>query len=258
MQPHAPQDVELTILMPCLDEAETIASCVDEARAFLERAGVSGEVLIADNGSTDGSTRIAEAHGARVVRVDDARVRRRAAAKAFVRRAARTSIMGDADGSYDFAHLEPFVERLRDGCDLVVGNRFRGGIAPGAMPPLHRYLGNPVLSFLGRLFFTIPIGDFHCGLRGFRRDRMLKLGLRTTGMEYASEMIVRAALREYVIAEVPTTLSPDGRLASFASADLARRLAPPAFPADAEPAVAFPLSRSRPVRHRHRRAKRRS
>ena len=210
MQPHAPQDVELTILMPCLDEAETIASCIDEARAFLERAGVGGEVLIADNGSTDGSIGIAEAHGARVVRVG---TRGYGAALQEGIRAARGTyvIMGDADGSYDFAHLEPFVERLRGGSDLVVGNRFQGGIAPRAMPPLHRYLGNPVLSFIGRLLFTIPIGDFHCGLRGFRRDRMLELGLRTPGMEFASEMIVRASLREYAIAEVPTTLSPDGR-----------------------------------------------
>src|SRR5512134_1668372 len=137
-----------------------------------------------------------------------------------VRMAARTSPVvmapvslrsGDADDSYDFSRLDAFVEKLREGCDLVMGNRFRGGIAPGAMPPLHRYLGNPVLSMMGRLFFKIPVGDFHCGMRGFRRDRILALGMRTDGMEFASEMVVRASLNKLVITEVPTTLRPDGR-----------------------------------------------
>jgi glycosyltransferase involved in cell wall biosynthesis len=202
--------VELTILMPCLDEAETLAACIDEARGFIERAAISGEVLVADNGSTDGSIDIAKAHGARVV---DVPLKGYGAALAHGIRAARGRfvIMGDSDGSYDFAHLEPFVERLRGGCDIVMGNRFRGGIARGAMPLLHKYLGNPVLSFLGRLFFAVPVGDFHCGLRGFRRDRVLSLQLRSPGMEFASEMIARAALSGLSIAEVPTTLVPDGR-----------------------------------------------
>src|SRR5439155_15580744 len=164
----------------------------------------------ADNGSTDGSVRVTEARCARVVRVPE-----RGYGSALVHgiREARGTyvIMGDADSSYDFSRLESFVERLRDGYDIVVGNRFKGGIGNGAMPLLHRYLGNPVLSYLGRLFFAIPVGDFHCGLRGFRRDRLLGLGLRARGMEFASEMIVRAALGGLSIAEVPTTLSPDGR-----------------------------------------------
>jgi glycosyltransferase involved in cell wall biosynthesis len=203
-------DLELTILMPCLDEAETIARCVDKARGFLSASGVTGEVLIADNGSSDGSQAIAEAHGARVVAVPErgyggALIGGIAAARG------RFVIMGDADDSYDFANLMPFVERLRAGADIVIGNRFKGGIAPGAMPALHRYVGNPGLSFLGRLFFGVRAGDFHCGLRGFNRDRVRALDLRTTGMEFASEMVVRAALASYRIDEVPTTLSRDGR-----------------------------------------------
>ncbi len=203
-------DCELTILMPCLNEAETLAGCIDQAQDFLHRRHIDGEVLIADNGSTDGSTQIATAHGARVVNVP---VKGYGAALIEGTRAARGRfvIMGDSDGSYDFAALDPFVERLRAGSDLVIGNRFKGGIARGAMPFLHKYLGNPVLSYLGRLFFTIPVGDFHCGLRGYRRDRMISLGLRSRGMEYASEMVVRSALAGHAIAEVPTTLAPDGR-----------------------------------------------
>jgi hypothetical protein len=201
---------ELTILMPCLDEAETLAGCIDLAQGYLRQRRIDGEVLIADNGSTDGSIEIATSHGARVVNVP---VKGYGAALQHGIGAARGRfvIMGDSDGSYDFAALDPFVERLRAGCDLVMGNRFRGGIARGAMPFLHRYLGNPVLSYLGRLFFRIPVGDFHCGLRGFRRDRMIALGLRSRGMEFASEMVVRSALSGFVIAEVPTTLAPDGR-----------------------------------------------
>lgn len=201
---------ELTILMPCLNEAETLAACIDQARGFLTRERISGEILIADNGSTDGSTGIAETHGARVVHVP---VKGYGAALMGGIRASRSNfvIMGDSDCSYDFDHLEPFVERLRAGYDLVMGNRFLGGIHRGAMPFLHKYLGNPVLSFLGRLFFAVPVGDFHCGLRGVRRDRILALGLRARGMEYASEMVVRAVLGGLAIAEVPTTLSADGR-----------------------------------------------
>ena len=210
MPDQAPHNVELTILMPCLDEAETLAQCIDEAHAFLARSRIDGEIVIADNGSTDGSVEIARSHGARVVHVSQ---RGYGAALLEGIRAARGTyvIMGDSDGSYDFARLEPFLVRLREGCDLVVGNRFQGGIARHAMPLLHKYLGNPVLSFLGRLFFSIPIGDFHCGLRGFRRGAILGLGLHTPGMEFASEMIVRAALGGLEVTEVPTTLAQDGR-----------------------------------------------
>ncbi len=201
---------ELTILMPCLDEAETIASCIRNAQAFLAGSGVRGEILVADNGSRDGSQRIALEGGARVVAI--AGKGYGAALMGGIREArGRFVVIGDADDSYDFSRLMPFVEQLRLGSDLVMGNRFRGGIAPGAMPFLHRYLGNPVLSFLGRLFFKVRVGDFHCGLRGFHRDRILALGLSTAGMEFASEMVVKASLRGYRITEVPTTLRRDGR-----------------------------------------------
>lgn len=204
------QPLELSILMPCLNEIETLATCIDKARKFLGDFGIAGEVIIADNGSTDGSIEAAAAHGARVVHVP---VRGYGAALGAGIAAARGRfvIMGDSDDSYDFSRLQAYVDGLRAGADLVMGNRFKGGIKPGAMPFLHKYLGNPVLSFIGRLFFRIPVGDFHCGLRGFRRDRMLELGLTTTGMEFASEMIVRSALAGFDIREVPTTLSPDGR-----------------------------------------------
>ena len=205
-----PPELELTILMPCLDEAETIAVCVAKARGFLERTGVKGEVLVADNGSTDGSQALAEAAGARVVGVLD---RGYGAALIGGIEAARGRyiIMGDGDDSYDFERLDGMLERLRDGAQLVMGNRFQGGIEKGAMPFLHRYLGNPVLSFLGRLFFRVPIGDFHCGLRGFSREAMLALGLKSPGMEFASEMVVKSALQGLRIEETPTTLKPDGR-----------------------------------------------
>lgn len=205
-----PDQPELTILMPCLDEAETLAICIDKAQDYLKRSGISGEVVIADNGSTDGSQQIAEDHGARVVAVD---IKGYGAALAGGIAAARGTyvIMGDADDSYDFSRLELFVEALRNGSQLVMGNRFRGGVAPGAMPPLHRYIGNPVLSFAGRLFFKTPIRDFHCGLRGFDRQAINNLNLRTTGMEFASEMVVKATLSDLKVTEVPTTLSKDGR-----------------------------------------------
>jgi glycosyl transferase family 2 len=201
---------ELTILMPCLDEAETIEVCVRKAMGYLERSGVHGEVLIADNGSTDGSQALAEACGARVVAVPE---KGYGAALMGGVRAARGKfvIMGDADDSYDFERLDGMVAALRAGNDLVMGNRFQGGIAPGAMPFLHRYLGNPVLSFIGRLFFKVPVGDFHCGLRGFSRQSMLDLGLNSPGMEFASEMVVKSSLYGLKIAETPTTLRPDGR-----------------------------------------------
>ena len=202
--------LELTILMPCLNEAETVATCVAKAVGFLKRSGVKGEVVIADNGSTDGSQALAEAAGARVVGVLD---RGYGAALIGGIEAARGRyvIMGDADDSYDFERLDSMLERLRGGAQLVMGNRFEGGIAKGAMPFLHRYLGNPVLSFLGRLFFKIPVGDFHCGLRGFSREAILALGLKSPGMEFASEMVVKASLNGLAIAETPTTLRPDGR-----------------------------------------------
>ena len=210
MEADRPGELELTILMPCLNEAETIAACVSRASGFLQQSDILGEVLIADNGSTDGSTAIAERGGARIIRVEE-RGYGAALMGGIMASRGRFVVMGDADASYDFGSLLPFVEALRSGADLVMGNRFKGGIAPGAMPPSHRYLGNPVLSALGRRFFHVPIGDFHCGLRGFRRDRIVGLGLRTTGMEFASEMVVKAALSGYRIEEVPTRLYPDGR-----------------------------------------------
>jgi hypothetical protein len=208
--PVADEPVELTIMMPCLNEAETIEVCVMKALGFLRRAGVSGEVLIADNGSTDGSQRMAEALGARVVPVFE---RGYGAALMGGMRAARGRyvIMGDADDSYDFENLDLMVAELRDGADLVMGNRFQGGIAKGAMPFLHRYIGNPVLSMIGRVFFKIPVGDFHCGLRGFHRESMLALGLQSPGMEFASEMVVKTAINGLKMVEVPTTLAVDGR-----------------------------------------------
>ncbi|MGY1781216.1 glycosyltransferase family 2 protein [Geodermatophilus sp. SYSU D01036] len=203
-------DIELSIVMPCLNEAETLAVCIRKARGYLERSGVRGEVVIADNGSTDGSQAIAEAEGARVVPVTEKGYGNALLGGIRASRG-RYVIMGDADDSYDFSDLDPFVAELRAGADLVMGNRFQGGIEDGAMPPLHRYLGNPVLSFVGRLFFKARVGDFHCGLRGFNRQRLLQLDLHTTGMEFASEVVVRSVLAGHRIAEVPTTLSKDGR-----------------------------------------------
>lgn len=202
--------LELTILMPCLNEAETLANCIRKARDFLSNAGVRGEVLIADNGSTDGSQVIAEAEGARLVAIQQ-RGYGAALIGGIAAARGRYVIMGDADDSYDFSRLDGILAKLREGNDLVMGNRFKGGIAKGAMPFLHKYLGNPVLSFLGRLFYRIPIGDFHCGLRGFSKVAMQRLELSTPGMEFASEMIVKSGLYGLRITEVPVTLSPDGR-----------------------------------------------
>jgi len=201
---------ELTILMPCLDEAETVGICVEKAVRFLTQNGISGEVIVADNGSTDGSQALATNAGARVVLVTD---RGYGAALRGGIAAARSNyiIMGDADDSYDFSSLEGILERLRAGDDLVMGNRFAGGIGPGAMPFLHRYLGNPVLSFIGRLFYRNDIGDFHCGLRGFRTESIRALGLNSNGMEFASEMVVKSAMQGLRISDVPTTLRKDGR-----------------------------------------------
>ena len=201
---------ELTILMPCLNEAETLARCITKARGFLAREHINGEVVIADNGSTDGSQAIAEANEARVVHI---RARGYGSALLGGIEAARGKyvIMGDSDDSYDFGALETFVEKLREGYQLVMGNRFLGAIMPGAMPALHRYLGNPVLTAVGRAFFRSPCGDFHCGLRGFERAAILALDLQAGGMEFASEMVVKATIYKLRIAEVPTILSPDGR-----------------------------------------------
>jgi glycosyltransferase involved in cell wall biosynthesis len=201
---------ELSIVMPCLNEAETLAACIGKARRFLDEAAVSGEIVVADNGSADGSPALAARLGARVVHVS-ARGYGSALMGGIAEARGRYVIVGDADDSYDFSDLMPFVERLRDGADLVMGNRFRGGIRPGAMPASHRYLGNPVLTAIGRLFFQSPCGDFHCGLRGFNKAALGRLDLRTTGMEFASEMVVKATLHGLRISEVPTTLSPAGR-----------------------------------------------
>jgi len=196
--------------MPCLNEAETLAICVDKALAALRANNIAGEVIVADNGSTDGSQAIAQQHGALVIPVP---VRGYGAALSAGIQASRGTyvLMADADDSYEFAHIPRFLSELRGGADLVMGNRFQGGIGPKAMPPLHRYLGNPVLSVLGRLLFHAPVGDFHCGIRGFRKDAYERLGLRTTGMEFASEMVVKASLLGQKISEVPTTLKKDGR-----------------------------------------------
>jgi hypothetical protein len=207
---QASRPLELTILMPCLNEAETVATCVRKARGFLERTGIGGEVLVADNGSSDGSPELAREAGARVVRVAQKGYGRALIGGMNAARG-RFVVMADADDSYDFSQLDAFVEGLRAGNTMVIGHRFRGGIQPGAMPSLHRYLGNPLLSFAGRLFFSSGIGDFHCGLRGVDREAAVQLGLRAPGMEFASEMIVKATLAGWRIAEVPIVLSPDGR-----------------------------------------------
>jgi len=202
--------VELTILMPCLNEAETLAACIRKAKRYLRENRIVGEILVADNGSTDGSQALARRNGARVVRVVE-KGYGNALLRGIVAARGRYVIMGDADDSYDFYRLDAFVKELRAGADLVMGNRFRGGIAPGAMPWLHRYLGNPVLSALGRLFFHSQVGDFQCGLRAFRRESIQRLDLQTTGMEFASEMVVKASLFGLRVADVPTTLEPAGR-----------------------------------------------
>ncbi len=202
--------MELTILMPCLNEAETLAICIRKAKKFLSENNIDGEVLISDNGSTDGSQDIAKAEGARVVSTD-IKGYGSALINGTKNAYGKYVIMGDADDSYDFLHLMPFVEKLREGYDLVMGDRFDGGIEEGAMPWSHKYIGNPVLSFIGRLFYKSKIRDFHCGLRGYNRESMLNLHLQTTGMEYASEMVVKSELNGLKIAEVPTTLSKDGR-----------------------------------------------
>ncbi|MGB9233109.1 MAG: glycosyltransferase [Terriglobales bacterium] len=204
------QSIELSVVMPCLNEAETLESCIREAQRALLEANIAGEIIVADNGSSDGSTEIAQRLGAQLVSVQD-KGYGNALMGGIAAARGKFIVMGDPDGSYDFGHIPKFVEELRRGSDLVMGNRFRGGIQDGAMPPLHRYLGNPVLTSIGRLLFRSSVGDFHCGLRAFRKDAYERMGLRTTGMEFASEMVVKATLFKMRIAEVPTTLSPDGR-----------------------------------------------
>jgi glycosyltransferase involved in cell wall biosynthesis len=204
------EEPEISVVMPCLNEAATIGGCVREAFQAMEQLGIRGEVIVGDNGSTDGSDEIAESLGARVVHV-----KRRgygsALRGAIAQARGRFVLMGDADGSYDFSQVGVFLGKLREGYDLVMGNRFKGGIRPGAMPVLHRYLGNPVLSAIGRLFFKSPVKDFQCGLRAFRKAAIEGVELQTRGMEFASEMVVKATLFGLRITEVPTTLVPDGR-----------------------------------------------
>ena len=204
------KDIELTILMPCLNEEETIGICIEKAMRFLKKNKIKGEVLISDNGSTDNSIKIAKSLGARVVNALE-KGYGSALIEGSKKAYGKYVIMGDSDDSYDFLHLEEFVKKLRKGYDLVIGNRFKGGIEKGAMPFSHRYIGNPILSFIGRLFFHSKIKDFHCGLRGYNREKILSLNLNCSGMEYASEMIVKAELKELKIAEVSTTLKKDGR-----------------------------------------------
>ena len=205
--------VELTIVMPCLNEAETLAACIQKAQLGFERAKVRGEILIADNGSTDGSIALAEKLGARVVRVKEKGYG--SALRGGVNAArGKWIIMADSDDSYDFSAISPFVEKLREGYQLVMGCRmpYGGGtIMPGAMPWKHRWLGNPVLSFIGRVFFRCPVTDFHCGLRGFTREAFEAMQLKTTGMEFASEMVIKSTLRRLKITQVPITLHKDGR-----------------------------------------------
>ena len=205
-----PTSLELSIVMPCLNEAETLATCIRKARAAIEKLGVEAEIVVADNGSTDGSQALAHDLGVRVVDVE-----RKGYGSALIGGIAaaqgRFVIMGDADDSYDFTAIGPLLDKLRDGCDLVMGNRFTGGIREGAMVWSHRWVGNPALTYIGRVFFHAPVGDMHCGLRGFRKDSYDRLRLRATGMEFASEMVIKASLQRMQIAEVPVTLSPDGR-----------------------------------------------
>jgi glycosyltransferase involved in cell wall biosynthesis len=200
--------VEVSIVMPCLNEAETLATCI--RKAHHGAAGLNYEIIVADNGSTDGSQNIARSEGARVV---DVPVRGYGAAlrAGFEAAQGQYILMGDSDDSYDFSVILPFVEKLREGYQLVMGTRMKGKIKPGAMPFLHQYLGNPVLTFLGNLFFGCGLSDFHCGLRAFEREPMLALNLKTDGMEFASEMVIKATLANLKRTEIPITLYPDGR-----------------------------------------------
>jgi glycosyltransferase involved in cell wall biosynthesis len=205
-----PVAVEVSIVMPCLNEVETLARCIRDAQQAVERNGLSAEIIIADNGSTDGSKVVAKELGVRVI--DIAKKGYGNALRGGIEAArGKFVIMGDADDSYDFTAVRPLIEKLRNGYDLVLGNRFAGGIERGAMPWLHRWIGNPVLTWISRVFFQTPVGDMHCGLRAFRKDSYDTMHLRATGMEFASEMVIKASLRRMRIGEVPVTLRPDGR-----------------------------------------------
>jgi glycosyltransferase involved in cell wall biosynthesis len=206
----ADRQVEVSVVMPCLNERETVGVCVRKAMTALRETGIAGEVIVADNGSTDGSIEIARAEGARVVNIEEKGYGNALKGGILASRGVYV-LMADSDDSYNFAHIPRFVEQLRAGSDLAMGNRFRGGIEDRAMPFLHRYLGNPALTGIGKLFFGSPCGDFHCGLRGFRKDSFDRMDIRSTGMEFASEMVVKASLLRMRVSEVPTTLSPDGR-----------------------------------------------
>lgn len=203
-------DVDVTILMPCLNEAETIEACIKKASKWLSASGLSGEILIADNGSKDDSKNISIKNGARVIPVQE-KGYGAALYAGIINAKGKYIIMGDSDDSYDFSNINNFVDKLEQGYDLVMGNRFSGTIFPGAMPWKNKNIGNPILSFIGKLLFKCPINDFHCGLRGFNREKILSLDLRTTGMEFASEMVIKATIAKLKICEVPTNLYPDGR-----------------------------------------------
>lgn len=209
-EPSKPLRLELSVVMPCLNEHETIGVCIRKAKQFIEKQGIQGEIVIGDNGSTDGSQDLARELGARVIDVKE-RGYGAALQGAIEGSHGRYVIMGDSDDSYDFAKLMPFVEKLREGYDLVMGNRFLGCIKPGAMPWKNRCIGNPILTGIGKLFFRSKCSDFHCGLRGFCKDAYLRMALQTKGMEFASEMVIKATLLNMKMVEVPITLSPDGR-----------------------------------------------
>jgi len=202
--------VHVSAVMPCLDEEKTIGLCIGKAQRAFREMGIVGEVVVADNGSTDRSVGIAESLGARVVH--ESRKGYGSALMAGIAAArGRIVVMADADDSYDWTSLGDFVKKVEEGHDLVMGNRFKGGIEPGAMPPLHRYFGNPVLSMLARVMYRIPIADFHCGMRGFTREAFERMNVRTPGMEFATEMVVNASHAGLRIAEIPTRLYPDKR-----------------------------------------------
>lgn len=204
------QSLEISIVLPCLNEERTVGSCVEKSIHFLKSQGIPGEVIVADNGSTDRSVELAQRSGARVVHIEN-KGYGSALRGGFEASRGKYILMADADESYDLTNLMPFIEKLREGYDLVMGNRFKGGIKKGAMPWHHRYIGNPILSFIGKLFFKSPANDFHCGLRGFTKDAIMKMNLQTTGMELASEIVIKASILGMKVCEVPTTLSPDGR-----------------------------------------------
>lgn len=202
--------LEISIVLPCLNEERTVASCVEKSIHFLKSQGIPGEVIVADNGSMDRSVELAQRSGAKVVHIEN-KGYGSALRGGFEASRGKYILMADADESYDLTNLMPFIEKLREGYDLVMGNRFKGGIKKGAMPWHHRYIGNPILSFIGKLFFKSPANDFHCGLRGFTKDAIMKMNLQTTGMELASEIVIKASILGMKVCEVPTTLSPDGR-----------------------------------------------